>query len=382
MQIRSLTGEGRHRRYRAVAATAVVLASLGVAPHGGGHSEPRFEWLPSTIRLVDDPPEGFYSYAPSVVSEGSTTWVWSCHNDQPRVIRDHIYLTKIVNGVTVESRSVLQASAAPAWDSFHVCDPSVVAGNFRLHGDKYRYAMFYLGNDLDASAHNQVGVALAKTPEGPWIKYPEPIVTFERTDQWGAGQPSAVVTAPQSGKVQLFYTQGDTSTRAYVRQVDLSRDSGPVVGAATLITTDGLTGTDGAPDWLNGFDVALSQDKSRYYVVREQHPYPTMNPWWIGPSVQVASIDARSLLAGGGRWTVEGDINRDLTGFARNHNAGLVRTWTGGLRSATTLGVVFTDSCESLPTVDNPDWSQSTCDSLYTYDLWSIKARISPGKRG
>jgi hypothetical protein len=60
----------------------------------------------------------------------------------------------------------------------------------------------------------------------------------------------------------------------------------------------------------------------------------------------------------------------------------MIRTRADGLRSATTLGVVFTDGCESLPAVDNPDWSQSTCDSLFTYDLWSIKARISPGKRG
>lgn len=178
-------------------------------------------WDTFSVSEVYAPEDGFYTYAPSVVRDGNTDWIWTCHNDTFRVVKDHIYLTRVVDDVVIESRSVLEASPAPAWDSFHVCDPSVVAGKFAYQGDKYKLAMFYLGNDLDASAHNQIGVAFANDPAGPWVKLPKPVVTSDRIDQWGVGQPTAVVMPGNPGKVLLGYTQGDTSTRAYSIEVDL-----------------------------------------------------------------------------------------------------------------------------------------------------------------
>lgn len=65
-------------------------------------------------------------------------------------------------------------------------------------------------------------------------------------------------------------------------------------------------------------------------------------------------------------------MNEALTGFDRNHNAGFVRDWDGRLAAKNDVSVVFTTSCSSLPTIDDQDWSQATCDSLYSYDLWSI----------
>ncbi|MFC7405791.1 hypothetical protein [Georgenia alba] len=355
-------------------ATIAVAASLTATTAPAATAEVVLDR--TTLSEVYDPPPGFYTYAPSVVRDGDTEWIWTCHNDEADAIKDHIYMTKVVDGVVVESRSVLQASPAPAWDSFHVCDPSVISGSFRLDGERYGYAMFYLGNDLDASAHNQIGVAFAKAPEGPWVKYPDPLVTFDRQDQWGVGQPSAVALAPGSGRVMLFYTRGDTSTRAYQRVLDLGDMRTPEVGPPTLLTTDGLVGTDGGPDWLNGYDVALDRDRGRVYTVREQHPYPELNPWWIGEAVQLASMPMANVLSGGGEWSVEADVDQQVTGHPRNHNAGLVRTWHGYLPARERIEIVFTDSCESLPTVEDPDWSQATCDSLFEYDLWSITGTV------
>ncbi|PSL05852.1 hypothetical protein CLV30_1033 [Haloactinopolyspora alba] len=349
-------------RTAVAACAAALLAGTMAAP-----ASAEVVWDPDTLGVRYDPPEGFYSYAPSVVRDGDTTWIWSCHNDEHRVIKDHIYATKIVDGEVVSSESVLQASPAPAWDSFHVCDPSVVRGRFRHDGETYPYAMFYLGNDLDASAHNQIGVAFARRPEGPWVKRPEPVVTFDRTDQWGVGQPSAVTLTPGSGRVVLFYTRGDTSTRAYQRVLNLGRTGGIRVSEPVRLSTDGLTGHDGSPDWLNGYDVAFHPRERRFYVVREQHPYPAEgdNPWWIGPSVQVASIDAHSVFHGGGRWREEAVIDHALTGLDRNHNAGITRSWSGRLPDPPRLETVFTDSC-----------SGDTCDSLFEYDLWSVSGTI------
>lgn len=370
-----------HTRTWARVATAALLGA-GLSVVAPPMVSADVKWDPESIRSVYDPDGRFYTYAPSIVRDGDTDWIWTCHNDEAGVIKDHIYLTKTVDGEVVESRSVLQASPAPAWDSFHVCDPSVITGAFHYDGVRYGYAMFYLGNDLDASAHNQVGVAFAQDPEGPWVKYPEPVVAFDRLDQWGAGQPSAVSLAKGSGKVMLFYTQGDMSTHAYQRVLDLSDMSDPQIGEPTLLTTDGLVGRDGGPDWLNGYDVALDRNRQRFYVVREQHPYPHDNPWWIGPAVQVASTDVANVRDGGGSWRVEGTVNEELTGFPRNHNAGLVRTWEGYLPDHREVEVFFTDSCASLPTVDDEDWSQATCDSLFEYDLWSVTGAIldRPGR--
>jgi hypothetical protein len=342
-----------------------LLAFLATLAPGAAWAE--VTWDLGSLREVYNPPEGIYAYGPSVIDTGRERRIWTCHNSQPRVIRDDIYATRIVDGAVVDDRSVLQASAG-GWDSFHVCDPSVVAGRFGFDGRRYSYAMLYLGNDLDASAHNQIGVAFATTLDGPWVKYPHPLVTFDEPTQWGVGQPSALSLRGDSGKLLLFYTRGDTSTRAYVRELDLSDMRQPRVGDAVLVPTTGLTGSDGGPDWLNNYDVALSRDRERLYAIREQHPYPTDNPWWIGASVQLVSADARQIVRGTGTWRVEGTISPALTGLARNHNAGLARTEEGLLPERHRIAVLFTDSCAG-----------PTCDSLFGYDLWELTGRLPYG---
>ncbi|WP_163569813.1 glycoside hydrolase family protein [Fodinicola feengrottensis] len=109
------------------------------------------------------------------------------------------------------------AGSASGWDSFHVCDPSVIRVNAVYNGVNYQYAMFYLGNDVDASAHNQVGVAYANSLDGPWVRYPLPLITFSSSDtgQWGAGQPSATTIDPAQGTALLFWTEGYGSTKTY-----------------------------------------------------------------------------------------------------------------------------------------------------------------------
>lgn len=346
----------------AVTAGLVTPAAAQATPSHRPHAT--ISWNASSLREIYVPPSGEYSYAPSVLDLGATRWVWTCHNAQSRVIRDHIFLEKFVHGRLVEDRSVLQATAG-AWDSFHTCDPSVVSGRFRLNGTKYRWAMLYLGNDLDASAHNQIGVAFATTPDGPWVKYPHPIVAFQNTHQWGVGQPSAIATDPRSGRLALFYTQGDTSTRAYWRSLDFSDMDAPAIGRPHPVTIAGLRGTDGSSDYLNNYDIAYDRSRYDFIIVREQHPYPTVNPSWIGQSIDVDTISAAGLLTGKGTWRSLNSITPTLTGLARNHNAGLVRTRDGSLPTPDQVSVVFTSSCAG-----------TTCDSLFNYNLWQLTGRI------
>lgn len=337
-------------RILSIAACCAALIALVVGPASAAVT-----WNPASLATVytpTGPPNGsgqvlYYAYAPSAIESGSTLRFWTCHNTQSGVIVDDIVYTKIVSGTKVADHSVLSRSAA-GWDSFHVCDPSVIRVNARLNGINYSYAMFYLGNDVNASAHNQIGVAYANSLEGPWVKVPSPIVPFPCASNadWGAGQPSATTIDPNQGTALLFWTRGCGSTTVTMRaQVDLDGSSGPVIGAALQVTNSGLTGLTGGADYLNGADFAYDPSRDRFYVIREMHPYPTTNPTYIGSALQLVSIPGSSIWNGGGTWTVEGVIGPSLTGYARNHNAGMVRNEFGTLVNASTASVLFTTSC-------------------------------------
>jgi hypothetical protein len=155
--------------------------------------------------------------------------------------------------------------------------------------------------------------------------------------------------------------------RAFRRDVTLGDMAAPVVGPAVEITKAGLTGLDGSADVLNGFDVAYDPSRDRFYAVGEMHPYPTSDPFNIGVGTRVVSIEAASIWNGGGSWREEGSITPSLTGFARNHNAGIQRTVTGTLPDPARLTVWFTGG------VEGPGFT-----SLWSYDLWEVQGALSP----
>lgn len=312
----------------------------------------------------------FYRYAPATIADGTREWCWTCQNATEGVIKDSIFLTERVGGVVRSNRPALTASAPGRWDSFHVCDPSVVGGRFRFAGRGYRFALFYLGNDVNASRHNQIGVAFADRLDGPWTRAPEPVVAHADDGTWGVGQPSAVCTDARRGRVLVFYTRGDRDgTRQMCREVRL-QDSGRGFesGPDVTLTNAGLTGTDGRPDILNNADFAYSPTRRRFYALREQHPNPKEYPAFIGASLQLVSLPAENVARGGGAWRVEGDITPALTSLARNHNGGFVRTLSGALPDPRRVRVVFTGSCAG-PGCPVAEW---------TYDLWEMTGRLSP----
>jgi hypothetical protein len=363
------------RTSRTRSAIIIALASVLLIGLGGAPAAATVSWTGgslSTVYTPTGPPTGggvvhYYAYAPSALETGSTLRFWTCHNSQSDVIHDDIFYTKIVSGTKVVDQSVLTAGAS-GWDSFHVCDPSVIKVNAKIGSTTYAYALFYLGNDVNASAHNQIGVAYSNSLEGPWVKVASPIVAFPcgSTSEWGAGQPSATTINPSQGTAMLFWTQGCGSTTQTMRaQFDLDGTSGPVlVGSALAVTNSGLTNLTGGSDYLNGADLAYDPSRDRFYAVREMHPYPTTNPTYIGTSLQVVSIAGSSVWGGGGSWTVEGVIDPALTGYARNHNAGVIRADFGTLIGSSTLDMLFTTACGSCS------------DSLWQYALHRVNGTI------
>ncbi|GAA1846387.1 hypothetical protein [Agromyces salentinus] len=317
-------------------ALAIVFAPAGAASGLGSWSSPTFVYAASSIQSPG------YSYAASAIA-GNTERYYTCHSRSSGDVRDHAFLTKRTGGAITSSSSALGSSTS-GWDSWHVCDPSVIRVNATFNGQSYSYAMFYLGNDLDCSCHNQVGVAYSNSLDGPWVKYPWPVISFssnEPSSAWGVGQPSATTIDPNNGTAVLTWTEGYAANTGKMAMVDLDGGT-PVVTGVHDITNAGLVDANGNPDTLNNFDIAYSSQRDRFYMVRERHPYPTTNPDYISSAVQILSLPGSDMWNGTGSWTVEGVIDASVTGAARTHNPGFLRTEYGSLPNEDELTVVYT----------------------------------------
>jgi hypothetical protein len=335
---------------------------------------------PNPERVYNPQGGSYYAYAPSVVlgSDGDR-YMFTCHNATSDVVRDNIYETVFDSSGNILSDAAVITPTGTGWDSYHDCDPSVAQGTYLYDGTTYSYAMAYLGTDTNCSCHNAIGVAFATSLAGPWVKYPTPIVAFPFGDdtQWGVGQPSITTVDASTGELLLFYTSDSnynngsyryTSSNfanmaAYRSDITLGDMSSPQIGTPVQISTAGLTGTDGSQDVLNGFDMVYDPTTDLFYTVREEHPYPTDDPFNIGDSVQIDSIPGSDIWNGTGTWTDQGTIGPSLTGFARNHNAGFLRNTYGDLVSSGSATIYFTRSALG-----------SGVGPLWTYDIWSIDA--------
>ncbi len=354
------------------AASALSALLLYAWPAHAAEPSTTIRWDPQSLRQVYDPKEGFYSYAPSVIEEAGVEHLWACHNEQPNVIRDHIrYFQRVGDVLTpgplIPGPLVLGPGPSAAWDCFHVCDPVVVKGEFSFAGAMFRYAMFYLGNDVDASRNNQIGIAFSNEFTGPWKRFDRPIVAYPRRGGWGVGQAS-VTSIDGKGRLLLFYTKEEHGCGGFRRELDLSDMSKPCAGPEAPITNRGLPRSDGRPDDLSNFDVVYDPARDRFFAVREQWPHPSSHPTFISDRLQIVSIAAKSIWQGGGSWRVEGSITPELTRLDRNHNAGIVRTVYGTLPSPNRLRVLFASSdVEPDPPAHR---------SLWTYALHEIAGDI------
>ena len=286
--------------------------------------------------------DGHYNYAPAIIRTEDAEYAWWCQNPEPYVITDHIFFAKRPTGGEWEPRRSVLAPGEPGeWDSEHVCDPAVVAGEFRYEGETYRYALFFLGTDQRDNNHNQLGVAFAKNLEGPWVKFAgNPIVTADR-DVWGVGQP-AVTSVDGKGRLLLFYSVGGRwGTYVARREVDFSDMTNPVLGRPVEVVEGGLTSRDGSREILHNIDIVYDPARDRFFMVRPRHPFDPEWPNFIETELQLAAIGAEGIWQRKGEWEVIGGVGPADTGYPRNHNAGLVRTEYGTLPDLDRLEVVF-----------------------------------------
>lgn len=339
----------------------------------------------------DDLEENFYNYAPTIMMEGNNIMhIWYCSNQYSGNVTDFVaYRKGTLNSDgtwTFTEKELLMAPTVGTWDARHVCDPSVVAGAFLYKGTTYKYLMAYLGCVTNDSSRNEVGIAVAESPLGPWIKVDEvnPIANYytsvEYTNDvwtWGYGQPS-LVSVDEAGQVLLFYTKGVLSgTYEYVEHWDLSNLDDPKKLHEKAITNAGVMNAQGGSDVINNADFAYDPVTNRIYVIKEDFPYPTDGglDWLTGTNTIMymnmgeddTFIGETLFTKSNLRWNVIGSIGKNETGFARVHNAGILTNEYGRLMNPHQIPIVYTMS--DLVT-DHSNWnSGGQWPALHTYRL-------------
>ncbi|MCC7136741.1 MAG: hypothetical protein IT528_10185 [Nitrosomonas sp.] len=360
----------------------------------------------------NNPPGNFYRYAPSGVQYGATdkAFYW-CGNRVSNVVRDHIIARTNNNQVWgPESVALCPGKQTGAscqigndlrytrWDGEHVCDPEVIAGNYKMDGISYGYAMLYMGamkkkQPLACTTTSQctspyycesgqcvvdqgaVGVAFSNDPlTGPWIKYPKPLIAYNQAKaigSWGVGQPSG--THVSDGLILLFYTQGYgeiSGDGVWRRVVDLSNFSsslapttsgppaatkGPILDYHTInqttlrplrLNTIGLTNTvNGSPlarHDLRNVSFAYHGDTDAFFIFRDGEAK------FGDPSSaksQVAWIPASYIWSGGAQppWNVLLTIDGAVAGGSPTptgiSNGGVQRDIYGGFYDQSWLEV-------------------------------------------
>ena len=331
--------------------------------------------------------ENFYNYCPTALMEGNDTMhVWYCSNKVSGNVTDYIgyrkgTLTDNGKWIFTEKQLVLSPTAG-TWDERHVCDPSVVKGTFEMGGENYNYLMAYLGCKTSNVTCNEVGIAVAKNPEGPWVKVDSlnPIANFYTSEDysasaWGYGQP-CVISSDLAGKVFLIYTKGVSSgTFAYIEEWDFTDLDSPVLLREVAAPTRGVVNASGGSDVINNADFAYDPHLQRLYCVKEDFPYPTGSDTnWITNSNTILYIDLGlsgfDTLFTECSWNVAGKVTESATGFKRNHNMGILTDAYGRILNPYQIPILYTMSDLAS---QHPDWNAGgQWPALHTYRIHGL----------
>lgn len=280
----------------------------------------------------------FYNYAPSYIQVSSTErYMYVCRCRDEGQVRDHIMYRKATKSGNTWTWGPAQVAMAPsnntsAWDYRHVCDPEVRKGEFKYNGTTYSWVMFYLGVNRNDEFQNQVGMAFANSPEGPWVKYSgNPIVTDPRTNRWGVGQPAAT-SVDGKGRLLLFVTRsGPNNIERY--DININDMANPDFGIKKVLFKDGLTKRDGTQaTQFQGAAFAYDPGTDRMYTIRGRHPFTDgSTPNFISTELEIAYTAGGNIWSNSGTWVPDGYINPSVSGKARNFDAGFLTDPYGAL---------------------------------------------------
>jgi len=359
--------------------------------------------LTSTSYTGIDPGIGhYYTYAPSVIQMSPTTRdVFDCENYKSNVVHDNVYLSvgHLVNGLW--EYGPLKSVFGPADDpsphgyfSVHACEPEVIGGNFHFGGQPYKWALLFTAESVASNSSNQLGIAFANNPAGPWKPDLTPIL--QTADDFGhnqypyncppklycLGQPAAIDFGP-SGHILVTYMSNagspgtDTAPAEGLVLRELNLSDVPASGPCSqclvalpngkkieAVTTAGLAWP---PD-----DASIAYDAATDDIVLSYdggQPNPALDEAPVTPWVTVATISESGLLSGLGTWDVLGDIGSCLSGHTLNHNSGIVRQPNGNMPNGHELSMMYTVANHNLQAV----WG------VWGYRIWNFETPLGSG---
>lgn len=291
---------------------------------------------------------GFYNYAPSVIQdEYGIRYAFVCQNVEPFKIVDYIYLYKGVptkNGYKWQPGTRILNPSDSGWDINHICDPDVRKFKTTYNGQTYDYIMTYLGTDQWDNHHNQIGLAISKNIEGPYIKFDRnPIVGSEDKNTWGVGQSTSIVL--NDSTIRLFYSNSKGGFT--YRDVVLNNLNNIKFGEEKKIAGMGS----------NNYP-AFSK-KNVYMVSERKVNMDKQIPTWVGNVSELTCLPlGRDLTTPGDQWIKIGAVTPAESRFPRNHNPGILTDEKGYVFNDDELVMYFT------PAMTGSNW-------LWSYDMYS-----------
>ena len=342
-----------------------------------------------------------YNYCPAIIADKDENgkdilYIWYCTNKDSGVIMDYIGFrvgTLEENGKWSFTEEEIALSPTPnTWDARHVCDPSVVKGEFNYKSETYSYLMAYLGCTTEDYQKNETGIAVAKSPYGPWIKIDEvnPIVPWYDdgdydTEQaiylsrqgttsiyWGTGMPS-LLSVDHKGEIIMLYSS--THRGIGIRRLDLSDVENPVLKFVSSIQHTGAVNSQGTKCNVSIPDFAYDSVKGRLYVVsvtNERNPQDVTRTR-VNSHSYLAYIDnlnsmeevSNALKNGGYTWHVVGYVGPNETGWERNHNPGIVKDEYSQIPDSSLIKMIVSTGHNSWPT-----------ENIFTYRLFGWEFEI------
>ena len=331
-----------------------------------------------------------YNYCPCVIVDGEDAYVWYCSNKKSGSHGDHIAYRrgKFINGELYwGKKQILFGPTEGTYYSGNICDPDVIKGEFKYKGETYGWLMTILGCTTVDNSSNMFGFKIAKSPDGPWIDVPEVSPLYDFYDQhpgyvyqegknqfiWGWGQ-SSLISVDKKGEVMLFYT-GRSATGQKYEYWDFSDLENPKMLYETNVTAKGLTQINGTPDNMCNAQFMYDQFNDDMYVVCDVHPFEQFEvPTNLPNLSRVYRIENATRGGEMGAffkdnkktWEKVIDIDKNLTGFFRNHNCCFYRDPYGWMLEENKLDICYT---RCLP---GADWKV-----LYSYRIYHTEYLIA-----
>lgn len=335
----------------------IVLCLLLACTGALAQSEPLFQ------------PSGkgnYNNYCPSIFEEDGVTHIYYCVNPSPNYTRDNIgYRTSLDGGYHFSDQQIVLDNDADrlAWDGTHICDPDVIKGVFHLDGEEYHYLMAYLGCLTKDCTMNEIGIAVAKHPAGPWVKveHLNPIVPYEKVEenwklfQWGTGW-ATLVSLDQAGKVMMLYRyHNGKDILLMCEKWDLSDLNHAQRLGDPIEVKKGAVGRGGLWSELANIDMVYDAESGMLYCVSDGGPFRLDTDAKNSTAAVAAGLCVYRYTEQrfgedmihffedqkGQRWEKIGGIEPEDTGYPRNHNAGLLGDPYGWKLEGDTLEVFF-----------------------------------------